>query len=80
VSSGRSAEFAVGRRAIDRGRANVEAAAGPAQHLIDPEGASLLDDEFEVMGQMLERTFDHLAHRPIAPIANDSRPIPRLGC
>ena len=70
--------LAVGRRAIERGRADVEAAAGPAQHLIDPQGASLLDDESEVMGQMLDRTVDHLAHRPIAPIANDSRPLPRL--
>ena len=58
--------------------ADVEAVAGPSQHLIDPQGASLLDDESEVMGQMLDRTVDHLAHRPIAPIANDSRPRPRL--
>src|SRR4051812_44423891 len=71
-------KLAVGRRAIERGRADLEAAAGPAQHLIDPQGASLLDDESEVMGQMLDRTVDHLAHRPIAPIANDSRPLPRL--
>ena len=70
--------LAVGRRAIERGRADVEAAAGPAQHLIDPQGASLLDDESDVMGQMLDRTVDHLAHRPITPIANDSRPLPRL--
>src|SRR5262249_29260464 len=58
--------------------ADVETAAGPSQHLIDPQGASLLDDESEVMGQMLDRTVDHLAHRPIAPIADDSRPLPRL--
>ena len=70
--------LAVGRRAIERGRADVEAAAGSAQHLIDPQGASLLDDESEVMGQMLDRTVHHLGDRPIAPIAHDSRPLPRL--
>jgi hypothetical protein len=53
-------------------------APGPAHYLVDPQGASLLDDESEVMGQMLDRTVDHLAHRPLAPIANDSRPLPRL--
>jgi hypothetical protein len=70
--------LAVGRRAIERARVEVEAATGPTQHLIDPQGASLLVDESQVMGQMLDATVDHLAHRPIAPIANDSRPLPCL--
>ena len=46
-------------------------------NLIDPEGASLLEDESEVMGQMLDRTVDHLTRRPIASIANESCPHPR---
>ena len=70
--------LAAGRRAIERGLADVEAAAGPARHLIDPQGASFLDDESVVMRQMLDRTVDHLVHRPIAPIANDPRPLPCL--
>ena len=70
--------LAIGRRALGRGRVDVEAATGPAQHLIDPQGVSLLDDESEVVGQMLDRTVDHLAHRPVASIANESRPLPRL--
>jgi hypothetical protein len=47
--------LALGRRALERGRADVEAAAGPAQPLVDLQGASLLDDESEVMGQMLDK-------------------------
>src|SRR5215470_17424680 len=49
-----------------------------APELIDTQGASFLDDESEVMGQMLNRAVDHLAHGPIAAIANDSRPLPRF--
>src|SRR6516165_9559115 len=46
--------------------------------LIDTQGASFLDDESEVMGQMLNRAVDHLVYGPIAAIANDSRPLPRF--
>jgi len=49
-----------------------------APELIDTQGASFLDDESEVMGQMLNRAVDHLVHGPIAAIANDSRPLPRF--
>ena len=49
-----------------------------APELIDTQGASFLDDESEVMGQMLNRAVDHLVHGAIAAIANDSRPLPRF--
>jgi hypothetical protein len=55
-------ERATSRSAVERGWVDVEPVAGPAQHLIDPQGTSLLDDESEVMGQMLDRTVDHLPH------------------
>jgi hypothetical protein len=68
-------ERATSRSAVEPSKevGPVEAAAGPAPHLIDPQSASLLDDESEVMGKMLEIGVEQggLIHRTLSSFGYD---------
>ena len=46
-------------------------------NFIDPQSVPLLDDEFQVMGHVLDRPVHHLAHSLFAPITDDRPDEPR---
>ena len=46
---------------------------------VEPQGPPLLGDERQVVRQVLDRAVDHLGDAPVAPVAHDARPLPRLG-